>query len=388
MILPLLLAACGVVALGLALHPFVTYPLSLSVLARRRPLPYRTGALPAETKVAVCVCAYNEASVIGARIDNLLWLREALPRLEILVYVDAADDGTAAIVRGYGDAIRAHVAPVRRGKTHGMNRLVAMTDADLVVFTDANVAFAPDALAHLLVPFADPTVGCVCGHLIYAAPADSGATARTGSLYWRLEERIKELESRTGSVMGADGAIFAIRRRLHRPPPDHLIDDMFVSLSILCGGARIVRAAHAEAYEAIVTVSAEEFRRKIRIACQAFNVHRALWGSLRRLSWLDLYKYVSHKVVRWMTIYLLAAASLCFLAALLCAGEFAAAAALAGAGGAAAVWAFLMPGGPLAKAADILAAFAATGLGVLRSLAGARYQTWNAAPSARVTRSS
>jgi cellulose synthase/poly-beta-1,6-N-acetylglucosamine synthase-like glycosyltransferase len=385
---PHLLAACAVLALSLALHPFTTYPLSLALLARLRPRPHRAAMPDAGTKLAVCVCAYNERAVIAARIDNLLHLRTLLPRLEILVYVDAATDGTTAILRGYGDAIRLYVSPVRRGKSFGMNRLVAMTDADLIVFTDANVTFAADALPHLLAPFADESVGCVCGHLIYRAPPASSTTALTGSLYWRIEERIKELESRIGSVMGADGAIFAIRRRLHRPPPDDLIDDMFVSLSILCDGYRIVRAERARAYEDIVAVSAEEFRRKVRIGCQAFNVHRVLWSRLRTRTPLELYMYVSHKIVRWMTIYLLAAAAACFLAALISAGACAAAATLAGAATVVAASSCLLPAGPLGRIADIMAAFAATGIGVIRSLAGSRYQTWEPPGSARLTRQS
>jgi cellulose synthase/poly-beta-1,6-N-acetylglucosamine synthase-like glycosyltransferase len=98
-----------------------------------------------------------------------------------------------------------------------MNTLAAATNAEFIVFSDANVMFAPDAITRLLCPFADPAVGCACGHLIYRA-AEASATAATGSIYWRLEETIKELESRTGSTMGADGSIFAIRRVLHRAP--------------------------------------------------------------------------------------------------------------------------------------------------------------------------
>jgi cellulose synthase/poly-beta-1,6-N-acetylglucosamine synthase-like glycosyltransferase len=385
MLLPDFLAALGAALLGLALHPFTTYPLSLTVLAWLRPRPHRAAPLEAGCKVAICVCAYNEAPVIAARIDNLLQLRATLPGLDILVYVDAASDGTAAIVRSYGTAIRAYIAPKREGKSSGMNRLVAMTDADLIVFSDANVTFLPDALQHLLAPFADARVGCVCGHLIYTASAAPGSTARTGSLYWRLEERIKELESRIGSVMGADGSIFAIRRRLHRPPPVDLIDDMFVSLSILCSGYRIVRADRAKAFEQSISVSSEEFRRKIRIACQAVNVHRALWRSLRRLSPLTLYMYGSHKFVRWMTIYLLGSSIGCFMAALLCAGAYTAAASLVGTAVVAGAWAFAVPGGRLGVGADIVAALTATGLGVLRSLTGRRYQTWSSPGSSRPT---
>ena len=137
-----------------------------------------------------------------------------------------------------------------------------------------------------------------------------------GSLYWRFEEAVKSLESASGSVMGADGSIFAIRRKLHvRPPPD-LIDDMYVSLSILCRGARIVRVPDAIAHEEAVSRSREEFRRKVRIACQAFNVHRALRPHFEGLGMLDRYKYLSHKLLRWMTAYLLLGSFLCILTGL------------------------------------------------------------------------
>ena len=312
------LVSFGALALLLAAHPFVTYPMSLRVLVRLRPRPLRPAPATAPT-IALCVCAYNEERVIEAKVENMLAMRAAVPDLEILVYVDAASDRTAEILRGYGAHIQLVAGTVRHGKTHGMNLLVGMTAAELVVFSDANVMFDADAVPRLVAPFADPEVGAVCGHLVYTGPGGN-ATAETGSRYWRLEERIKALESASGSVMGADGSIFAIRRRLHRPPPPDLIDDMFVSLSVLCGGARIVRAADARAYEESVSRPAEEFRRKIRIACQAFNVHRALRPALRRMPLVDRYKYVSHKLLRWLAIYLLAASAVSVPAGLALAG--------------------------------------------------------------------
>ena len=379
MLTPCLLAA-GLLLVWLGLHPFTSYPLSLAVLARLRPLAFRRG--PTTDSVAICVCAYNEAAVIRAKIENMLALRATLPTLQILVYVDGSADGTADIVQSFGDRIDAIISARRNGKTHGMNLLVARARADLVVFSDANVMFAPDALTNLITPFADPDVGCVCGHLIYTS-RDGGATASTGSLYWRLEEYIKRQESRTGSVMGADGSIFAIRRALHCPPPPDLIDDMFVSISILCAGKRIVSAADAYAYEEAVAHAGEEFRRKQRIACQAFNVHRALHRQLQQLGWLDSYKYVSHKLLRWLTIYFLGAG------ALLVAGGVAAAGAWLLLVLAVAVCAGLVPAllllksGRLIQLRDVIVAFVATGIGVLRSLRGDRFQTWEPPASAR-----
>lgn len=377
------LILAGVLLLSLSLHPFATYPLSLRLLARWHPRSLaRLGATP--QTAALCVCAYNEESVIRAKVENMLAMRAVVPTLDILVYVDAATDGTAAILAEYVDRVRVVVSPTRLGKTHGMNVLVGMTDADIIVFSDANVTSAPDTLPRLLAPFADPTVGCACGHLVYTRPNES-VTATTGSFYWWLEERIKALESASGSVMGADGSIFAIRRSLHRPPPPDLIDDMYVSLAVLCDGGRVVRVPDAVAYEEAVSRPDEEFRRKIRIACQAFNVHRALWPRLRSLPLIDQYKYVSHKLLRWVAIYLFAAGAALVLGGLALAGAWLTAVILLYLGVFALAAIALAHNGPLATARDILGAFVATGFGVARSLRGDRFQTWNPPASARRT---
>jgi len=379
--IPALFAMAAAASFLLAAHPFTTYPASLWVLARgtaRKPL---SGPIP--QTIAVCVCAYNEASVIGDRVRNLLAMRALHRDLEILVYVDAATDDTARILYAFGDAIKVVVATERHGKTHGMNRLVAMTKAEIIVFSDANVMFAKDAVAKLVAPFADPAIGCTCGHLRYVDPVSATSTAQAGSLYWRLEEWIKSLESKTGSVMGADGSIFAIRRALYSTPPAHLIDDMYVSLSILCGGNGIVRVADAIATELSVSRPAEEFRRKMRIACQAFNVNRALWPRLIRLRALDRYKYVSHKLLRWTTIYLLALCCVFSLAAISIGlgVEAGGGALLVGTLAIAAL--ALARKGPLGTLREALLAFLATGLGIARSVRGETFQTWNPPESAR-----
>lgn len=378
---PELLAVAGVSTL-LAVHPFTTYPASLAALARLAPRTPKGAEPSASTRVALCVCAYNEAGIIRDKAENMLALRRAVPGLGLMIYVDAASDGTADILQDYADRIHVVVSDERNGKTYGMNSLVAATNAEFVVFSDANVMFAPDAITRLLRPFADPTIGCVCGHLIYRA-AEGSATAATGSIYWLLEEAIKELESRTGSTMGADGSIFAIRRILHHAPPPDIIDDMFVSLSILCDGFRVVRVADALAYEETVSRPDEEFRRKVRISCQAFNVHRLLRARLRRLSLLDRYKYVSHKLLRWMSGYLLAIAGIGFIGALTDMDAWGALAVVLALLLATTAVGLTRPASVPGKLLDIAAAFLATSFGVFRSIRGERFQTWTPPASAR-----
>ncbi|MGA2551166.1 MAG: glycosyltransferase [Burkholderiaceae bacterium] len=373
----------GCILLCLAIHPFTTYPLSLYLLYRLRggrPLKLRTDAAP--IRLAVCTCAYNEESRIETKIKNLLALRQHSPTLEIYLYVDGASDRTAEIAARYGDLIHLHVSADRRGKTHGMNHLVAQTSADILIFTDANVLLDHQALVRLVPYFSDPDVGCVCGNLNYTNAGES-VTSSTGSMYWRLEESLKRLESGLDSMMGADGSLFAIRRSLHREPPDHIIDDMFVSFGVLCQGYRVVQVSDVRAFEESIPVSSEEFGRKIRIACQAFNVHRLIWPQLRRLNGLLLYMYVSHKLLRWFSIFLFGAAMCFIFLGLLLAGWPAVAIAMVGSVGLILGAGYLGHVPVCSQLTDVFLALLGTGIGVWCSLRGEVYQTWNPAASIR-----
>jgi hypothetical protein len=355
----MILTLTGAALVAVAMHPFTTYPASLKFLAQIRPKPLAAGTTP-ET-AALCVCAFNEERVIRQKALNMLAMQDAFPDLELLIYVDAGSDRTAAILEEFADRIHVVVAPQRTGKTVGMNLLTQLTKADCLIFSDANVMIEAEAVPRLLAQFADPDVGVACGHLQYG--------------HVRLEEEIKRLESATGSVMGADGSIFAMRRRLYSRPPADLIDDMYVSLSALCDGARVVRVGDALAFEDQVSEAAEEFQRKVRIACQGFNVHRALWPRLRRLPLLDVYKYVSHKLIRWLVVYFLVVGSALVAAGLALSGQWVALAAE----GVAFLVASCVP-----ALRSILFSFAGAGLGVARSMRGHRYQTWSPPASSRI----
>ncbi len=372
----------ALVSVAIALHPFVTYPLSLWAIRKLRGDTPTIANHGAPLTFAVCMCAYNEERVIEEKMRNLLALRAREPTLQIHVYVDCASDRTSEILSRYADTIDLHVSGERHGKTYGMNLLSARATADILVFTDANVMLDLACLDDLRRHFADRDIGCVCGNLTYTNGAAS-ITAASGSLYWRFEEALKRLESATGSMMGADGSVFAIRRTLRRAPPDHIIDDMYVSLMTVVEGYRLIQARDVRAFEESVTHSGEEFKRKVRIGCQAFNVHRLLWPRLRQLDALTRYKYLSHKFLRWLSIYFFGIGALAFLGALL---------------------AWDLPGlaiaivvccslgiwlgarwhlKPFAQIVDLLTALAGAGVGVWRSLRGERYQTWTPAASIR-----
>jgi cellulose synthase/poly-beta-1,6-N-acetylglucosamine synthase-like glycosyltransferase len=370
-----------VICVLLVLHPYVTYPLSLMVARRLWPNPLNPGQ-PEPTRFAIVCCVYNERNVIDQKIENMRAVRDALGDCHLLIHSDASSDGTNEVLQSVAGEFTLSLAEGRSGKSAGMNRLLSMTDADVVIYTDANVMIDPGSVTSLPRYFADPEVGCVTGHLIYENAGES-QTARVGALYWKHEEWVKQLESDTGSVMGADGSLFAIRRKLHRPTPADIIDDFFTSMSILCSGHRLVRGADFVAHERAASVRQDEFRRKVRIACRAFNCHRLLWPEIAKLDGLSVYKYLSHKYLRWLAGYFLVV------------GALASAAIVLAAFGALAFVAYLLVLAVAAFVADrfdlpvvtslweIMVAMWATAIGVYKSLRGERFQTWTVASSTR-----
>ncbi|MGI9451261.1 MAG: glycosyltransferase [Geminicoccaceae bacterium] len=375
--------------LFVAMFPFGPYQLTL-LLARRikalRPASHEAAADGEPLKMAICLCAYNEEAVIKEKVENMLSLRKAATKaageFDILIYVDAASDRTADIIREYEAEVTLVDSKERHGKPWGMNRLVSLTDADVILFTDANVMVDEEAISNLRRHFANPEIGCVTSHLSYTNPGDT-ATSEVGSFYWRLDEWTKGLETETGSAMGADGSLFAIRRSLHRPCPDHLIDDLFVSMSILCKGHRLIRGHDVRAFEAHTTIAKDEFKRKIRIACQCIGVHRALWPELKTLSWWNLYKYFGHRYLRWIGGYFLLASAIAFAAAVWVGYGFAAMIGLVGLVGLIMTLGILMEFRPILQINNILLAFAGNTLGLWRSYWGEPVVTWDLANSAR-----
>jgi cellulose synthase/poly-beta-1,6-N-acetylglucosamine synthase-like glycosyltransferase len=370
----------SVVFLLLSIHPFVTYPLSLMPVRRRRPAPPVQDPQPS---FAICVCAYNEERTIADKARNMIAVAQAVPQCELFIYVDGASDRTLERLEPFRDRITIVAAEVRRGKSHGMNVLVDRCTADVVVFTDANVELDRNVLGRLAPWFSDPSVGCVCGHLVYSNP-DESAMSSSGSLYWRIEEAIKQLESDAFSVVGADGSLFAIRRSAHHVVPDDIIDDFYVSMKILIDGMRVVRAPDALAFEKSATNTYDEFRRKIRIACQAFNVHRLIWPQIWRKPVLA-YCYISHRLLKWVIGYNLLLAGLFFLMAML--AVFPPTPVLAVLLAVAAAFAVLVAArfGPALKVLAMLLSFAGTSWGVWRSVRGDKFQTWTPTPSARAS---
>jgi GT2 family glycosyltransferase len=292
---------------GLLAYTWVGYPLLLRLLARGAPgtATRRRGATPS---VSVIVAAHNEAGCIAAKLASTL-ARQRYPRdkIEAIVVSDGSTDGTDARVQRYPDVrVRLVRQEPRAGKSPALNRGVAAARGEVVVFTDANALFAPDAIARLAAPFADPGVGLVSGQGLYGAGGDARVAA-TG--YVRYEAALKAGEAALGFLAAADGAIYALRRSLYRELAASEVNDLLHPIQACLAGYRCRFVPDAVTEEPPSKDSGQEFRRHVRIIAQgAHLLGRWLPALVRARRWRAIWMLLSHRALRWTTAPCLAAA--------------------------------------------------------------------------------
>lgn len=259
---------------------------------------------PLEPTVSLLIAAYNEERDIVAKLDNCLTLDYPRAKLEIVVASDGSTDRTDELVQRFAETsavpVRLHRVEGRVGKTETQNRAVRVCQGDVIVFSDAASLYERGALRALVAPFADPQVGAVSGRCEYVVQREApvGLGAR---IFWALENLVKSRQSRMGTLTGATGCIYSVRRDVYAPLPREIVSDLVEPIMVLRQGYRVVFAPDAIAWEETAGRSRQEFRMRVRV------VVGGVWGlgwALRRLdprrhalAWAQL---VAHKVTRWL----------------------------------------------------------------------------------------
>lgn len=282
---------------------YAGYPLFIAAQARLRPRPLRPAADVPLPHVAVVLAVRNERAALEQRVANLLAQRYPADHLEVLVACNGSTDGTETLARELAardTRVRIVISPAERGKAGALNAAVAGTDADVIAFADARQTFAPHTIAHLVAPFADAAVGVVTGRLLVQRA--ELASVEGVRLYWGLETQLRDAESRSGSVVGATGAVYAVRRRLFTPvPPNLILDDVYVPLRVAMGGHRVVMAPEALAFDVPARDQRVEYVRKRRTMAGNIQLVRALPGVLSPWRNPLFFRFLSHKLLRVLT---------------------------------------------------------------------------------------
>jgi len=297
-------------AAALIAYTYAGYPLLLFLVAGRRPRPeppdLTDAALPS---LSVIVAAYNEERVIEGKLADCAAFDYPAGKLEFLFGSDGSDDSTESLIQATAASnVRLFRFAGRRGKLAVINDLVPHSRAEILVFTDANTLFDPQAARRLARHFQDPCVGGVCGRLVLgrAHPPASRMVADDAT-YWQFETLIKRLEGNLGLLVAANGANYAIRRTLFCPLPTRpaVSEDMFLPAQVLIQNLLMTFEPKAVAHETASHNTRAELRRKARNAELAYNLVPHLWPllvpSAGRVAWM----LWSHKILRWLVPFLL-----------------------------------------------------------------------------------
>jgi cellulose synthase/poly-beta-1,6-N-acetylglucosamine synthase-like glycosyltransferase len=260
-----------------------------------------------EPYVSVVMVVRNEERWLESKLKNLLDLDYPKERCQIVVVSDGSTDRTDAILREHADDPRVQVLmnQLSRGKACGLNDAISVAAGEAIVFTDVRQKIETGAIRLLMESFADPEVGCVSGALMLG-DAESGEAARGMGVYWRIEKKIRELESESGSVVGATGALYAVRRELLTAVPEGtILDDVYIPMQVSRQGKRVVFEARARAWDSPDLGAEREFARKVRTLSGNYQlVQLAPW--LLSLENPLRFEFVSHKLLRLAAPFALA----------------------------------------------------------------------------------
>jgi cellulose synthase/poly-beta-1,6-N-acetylglucosamine synthase-like glycosyltransferase len=297
---------------GLLVYTHLGYPLVLRLLVLlgvpsaggddREDSPGRgsprseTGHAATAPTVSLIVPAYDEEEVIAAKVANALALDYPRERLQIVVASDGSSDATAERARAAGADLVLELPP--GGKVAALNAGAERASGEILAFSDANAAWAPDALRKLVAPFADPKVGYVCGQVRFTDPAGDNLEGA----YWRYEMRVREMESALGGVTAGNGAIYAVRRDAYIPLAPSGSHDLSFPFAFAKRGLRSLYAPAARAEEKMVPTLEGEFARKRRMMVGLWDIVVGE-GMLSPRGYPPLFAFeiASHRLLRYLS---------------------------------------------------------------------------------------
>jgi poly-beta-1,6-N-acetyl-D-glucosamine synthase len=298
-------------ALTMIFLAYVGYPIYLYIRARLWPRPVeRKSILPS---VSVILAVHNEQRWLTSKLQNLAGLDYPSDQLQIVVVSDGSTDATNDILERWQGSSRIAVFTSHAGKAAAINLSLKAASGEILVFTDARQVIAADAFRQLTANFADPSVGCVSGELMIGQDGTSSGAAGVG-MYWHLEKKIRQWEGLTGSMVGATGALYAVRHRLLVPlPQETILDDVYIPLHVARQGERVVFEPKARAFDPVTPNPKQEFSRKLRTLFGNYQLLQlAPWILIHRNTLR--FRFFWHKISRLLVPFALVA---CLISSLL-----------------------------------------------------------------------
>jgi len=285
------------------IHTYLIYPVSVYLLGLllKKKILHDPDFQPV---VSIVLSAYNEEKVIEKTIRNFLRADYDLSKLQIVIGSDNSSDKTNEIIESLSKEITNidfYPFKERRGKARVINDLVKAAKGEIIIFSDANTMYSPDAIKNIVKYYSDERVGGVSGRLVLLNKEKAIESGNQETKYWEFENWIKENEGKLGCLIGANGGIYSIRRELFIPLPlTTIADDFIISLRVLEQGKLFVYEKSATAEEESSDIT-NEYKRKIRINTMNFYSLQYMKEILKPKYGLVSYGLWSHKMIRWFS---------------------------------------------------------------------------------------
>ncbi|MBI5357996.1 glycosyltransferase family 2 protein [Candidatus Saccharibacteria bacterium] len=253
---------------------------------------------------------YNEEANLEQKLASLETLDYPKERIEILIGSDGSTDNTNKILEGVarsqGHKVTSKIESDRKGKPSMLNKLDAMAKGEIIIFTDARQRLDKDSIKELVSHFADKKVGSVSAELHFEE--EISQAGRGMGLYWEYEKFIRKSESKLGSMLGATGALYAVRRELiPLLPADLILDDIYIPMHAVQKGFRAILDPKAKVYDRFSKSAKEEFLRKTRTLAGNFQLFLYCKWLFNPFKCIIGWQFISHKFLRLVVPFLLAA---------------------------------------------------------------------------------
>lgn len=282
----------------------IGYPLSMLIIGKAIHKKNKIDTKYVPT-VTLMIVAHNEEKVIKEKLENAIKLDYPKEKLKVLISSDNSTDKTNDIIKEFIENnldrdITLYQTKERKGKTNAQNEASKLVNTEILVMTDANSMIEKKAIKEIVSSFSDDNIVYVTGRLCYTN-SNENETSNSENLYWDLDTKIRDIESRLQTITAGNGALYACRTKDYYCFDPIKCHDSSMPLYYALNGKRAIANQNAIAYEKAGENIKDEFKRKVRMSrivlhsilpdIRILNIFKYKWFS---------YFYFGHRSCRYM----------------------------------------------------------------------------------------
>lgn len=287
-----------------AFYAMAGYPLLLLVLNKiKKPKPIQKD-YSYEPNVSYMIVAHNEEKCIRQKLENILSFNYPLDKIQVLVASDFCTDTTDSIVQEFINehpelTIILNKSKEHKGKTNAQNETQKLATGEILVMTDANSIFDKNAIRELVASFVKPEIVYVCGQLRYSNIDNE--TAASESVYWDLDLKMRDIESKIQTITAGNGSIYAVRNNDYIDVNPVQCHDSEFPYRFALSKKKALNNPAAISFEKAGEENADEFKRKVRMSRSILGVFVRMWRpfNIIKYKWFSIF-YFGHRTCRYL----------------------------------------------------------------------------------------